>query len=71
MGFEVERSEIGFVVVYLPGTPDPRAGALSFLPPERVKPLEGDFNSVAKIFKQLGIGAAEVMGEAHTSVLNR
>lgn len=71
MGFEVERSENGFVLVYLPGAPDPRAGALSFLPPERVKPLEGDFNSVAKIFKKLGIGAAEVMGQAHVSVLNR
>ncbi|MEH6583369.1 MAG: DUF502 domain-containing protein [Halioglobus sp.] len=63
LGFEVERSEDGFVVVYLPGAPDPRAGTLSFLPPERVQPLEGDFNSVAKTFKKLGIGAAEIMGQ--------
>jgi uncharacterized membrane protein len=69
LGFEVERSEDGFVVVYLPGAPDPRAGALSFFAPERIKPLEGDFNSVGRTFRKLGIGAVEILGQAHSSVL--
>lgn len=56
LGFEVERSDTR-VVVYLPGSPDPWSGAVCFVEPARVKPLDVDFRTAVKSLRLVGRGA--------------
>ncbi len=61
IGFEIDRTDDGLVVVYLPGAPDPRAGALSFMTPDRIQPIDAGFGEVARSFKKLGRGSGEML----------
>jgi uncharacterized membrane protein len=57
LAFEVERGD-DWVVVYLPGSPDPWGGAVSLVKPERVQQLAIDFNAAVKCMRLAGRGAA-------------
>jgi len=54
VGFEAGRAEAGLVIVYLPGAPDPWIGSVAMIEPERVEPIDVDFNETAAICERLG-----------------
>ena len=56
IAFEVERQD-GWVVVYLPGSPDPWSGAVSLVKPERVQHIDADFKTAVKCMRLAGRGA--------------
>jgi uncharacterized membrane protein len=58
LGFEVERS-VHQVIVFLPGSPDPWAGALSLVTPDRVQKLDVDFKTAVKSIRLLGRGGGK------------
>lgn len=58
VAFEVDRATDGLVAVYLPGAPDPRSGAISYVTADRVKPVDTGFKDLVKICKNLGRGSA-------------
>lgn len=60
LAFEVERGA-EWVVVYLPGSPDPWSGAVSLVKPERVQPLDVDFNAATKCVRLAGRGATKLV----------
>ena len=53
IGFEVERNE-DWVVVFLPGSPDPWSGAVSYVTADRVTPLPVDFNRAVRAMRMAG-----------------
>ena len=61
LALEVDRAADGLVAVYLPGSPDPRSGAVSFVTGERIQPIAAEFNAVVKICKNFGRGSATVL----------
>ena len=64
VGFEVDRYEDGLVAVFLPGAPDPRSGALSYVESNRVEDLDSSFTEVAKNFKRLGLGSSATISHS-------
>jgi len=65
VAFEVDRATNGLVAVYLPGAPDPRSGAISYVTADRVRPVDTGFKDLVKICKNLGRGsAAKLSGQA-------
>ena len=60
LAFEVDRAADGLVAVYLPGAPDPRSGAVSYVTDDRVQAVNAGFKAVVKICKNLGRGSTEV-----------
>lgn len=54
IGFEAGRTEKGLVIAYLPGSPDPWTGSVVLVDPNRVQPLDVDFNETAAICERLG-----------------
>jgi len=64
VGFEVDRYEDGLVAVFLPGAPDPRAGALIYVESNRVEDLDSSFTEVAKNFKRLGLGSSATISHS-------
>jgi uncharacterized membrane protein len=61
LGFEVDRADDGLVAVYVPGAPDPRAGAVSYVTGDRIEPVDAGFRAVLKICKNLGRGSTEML----------
>ena len=61
IGFEVDRAADGLVAVYLPGSPDPRSGALSYVTGDRIQPVNAGFKTVVKICKNLGLGSTVML----------
>jgi len=61
LGFEVDRTGDELVAVYLPGSPDPRSGTVSYVTKDRVQPVEAAVAAVTKIQKNLGRGSAAVL----------
>jgi uncharacterized membrane protein len=59
LAFEVDRASDGLVAVFLPGSPDPRSGTVSFVAANRIQPVDAGFNAVVKICKNLGRGSAQ------------
>jgi uncharacterized membrane protein len=59
IGFEVERSDQQ-VVVFLPGSPDPWSGAVSFVTPDRVTLIDVDFNKAVKALRLAGRGSLQL-----------
>jgi uncharacterized membrane protein len=55
LAFEVER-DADWVVLYLPGSPDPWSGTVSLVKPERVKPLDVDFGAATRCVRLAGRG---------------
>ncbi len=54
IAFEVERTATEQVVVFLPGSPDPRSGTVALIDSERVTPLNVSFISVSSALKRFG-----------------
>lgn len=54
IAFEVERTATEQVVVFLPGSPDPRSGTVVLIDSERVTPLNVSFLSVSGALKRFG-----------------
>ena len=61
LGFEVDRAADGMVAVYLPGAPDPRSGAVSYVTGDRIQPVDSGVKGVVKICKNLGRGSTEML----------
>jgi uncharacterized membrane protein len=58
IAFETERSEaLGYVAVYLPGSPDAWSGLVALVSIDRVQPLEAEFGPTVSTCEQLGRGA--------------
>jgi uncharacterized membrane protein len=60
IAFEVDRDE-QWVVLYLPGSPDPWSGTVSFCTPERVQPLAAEFSSTVRCLKVAGRGSLPLL----------
>jgi uncharacterized membrane protein len=61
LAFEVDRAADGLVAVYLPGSPDPRSGAVSYVTGDRIQPVDAKFNAVVKVCKNLGRGSTAML----------
>jgi len=61
LGFEVDRAEDGLVAVYLPSSPDPRSGSISYVTGDRVQPIDAGVQAVTKVYKNLGRGSTAMM----------
>jgi len=61
LAFEVDRAADGLVAVYLPGSPDPRSGAVSYVTGDRIQPVDAGFKAVVKICKNLGRGSTVIL----------
>ncbi len=62
LGFEVERTPLGAVVIYLPGSPNPWSGTTVFMPHERVEPLNMKTHEAMKLLRLLGRGTSRFAG---------
>jgi uncharacterized membrane protein len=63
LGYEVERTPKGWVVVFLPGSPNPWAGEVVYFDPKDVEPVEMPVQEMPRIMQQMGIGS-RVYGDA-------
>ncbi len=61
LAFEVERTENGLVVVYLPSAPDPKSGNVVYLTEDRVEPLDVGFGTISGSLKRLGKGSGSLI----------
>jgi uncharacterized membrane protein len=61
VGFEMERISGGYVVVYLPGAPDPWSGTVNILTDDRITPLESKKTGTLHIFRDLGKGTGGIV----------
>jgi uncharacterized membrane protein len=61
LGFEVDRADDGLVAVYLPGSPDPRSGTVSYVTADRVQPVDAAVTAVTKVQKNLGRGSTAIL----------
>jgi uncharacterized membrane protein len=61
IGFQIEVLENGFVVVFLPGAPDPQSGAVCLMTPDRVTPVNLPPAATLKCLKRLGAGSNALM----------
>ncbi len=60
LGFEIERTEPGAVVIYLPGSPNPWSGTTVYMPEERVEPLDIKTHEAIKLIRVLGRGSGHL-----------
>ena len=58
IGFEIERTSEGIVVVYLPGAPNPWSGSVVYFSENRVDRLDMTVAEAVRYIRQLGRGAA-------------
>ena len=69
IAFEVERTDEGLVVVYLPGAPNPWTGTIAYMTDDRIEPLEQNLMTVVKSVRSLGRGSSIMVdvekGEIH------
>jgi uncharacterized membrane protein len=61
LGFEADRTADGLVAVYLPGAPDARSGAVSYVTADRIRPIDAGFKAIGKTCQKLGRGSAEIL----------
>ena len=64
LAFEVDRVGDTIVAVFLPGAPDARSGAVSYVEADRVKQVEADFRAISRTCKKLGRGSGALLGSA-------
>lgn len=67
IGFEIERTERGNVVVYLPGSPNPWSGSVVYLKEDRVERLDMSVPDVIKNIQHLGRGSAKCEEQVRTT----
>ncbi|HKQ98310.1 MAG TPA: DUF502 domain-containing protein [Candidatus Polarisedimenticolia bacterium] len=61
LAFIVERDVDGLVAVFVPASPSPTDGAIYYLEPDRVRPIDLPVRTTAKLIMQLGVGSAEAL----------
>jgi len=61
LAFEVERDPDGRVVIYVPGAPDPFAGAVMLMSADRIERLDVKFAAALKNIRKLGRGTGELL----------
>jgi uncharacterized membrane protein len=66
IGYEAGRIESGLVIVYLPGSPDPWMGSVVLVEPDRIRPLDVDFNETAAICERLGRDSEGLLAAVRT-----
>jgi uncharacterized membrane protein len=66
LAFEVERLADDRRVVYLPGSPDPRAGSVMVMTGERVEPVPMSFLAAMTSLRALGRGLGKSLGPPGT-----
>ena len=54
IAFEVERTASEQVIIFVPGSPDPRSGTVVLIDSDRVTPLNASFSSVSSTLKRFG-----------------
>jgi len=59
IGFEIERTEKGNVVVYLPGSPNPWSGSVVYVNADRVEMLDMTVAEAINNIRHLGRGSAK------------
>ena len=62
VAFELERTANGDVVVFFPGAPDPKSGAVAYVTPDRVEPVQASFLDINRSLKHMGRGAGGFTG---------
>lgn len=60
IAFEVERTPGGYVVVFLPGAPNPWSGSVVYVSEDRVEPLDMLPQDAIKNIRVLGRGSAKI-----------
>ena len=61
LAFEMERSEDGLVVVFMPGAPDVHSGTGAYLTADRVEPLATSLLVINRTLKHMGKGAVALL----------
>ncbi|MBF0121591.1 MAG: DUF502 domain-containing protein [Desulfobacterales bacterium] len=61
IAFEIERSEDGRVVIYVPGAPNPWSGAIQIMNADRIEPLTATMMEVVELNKRLGRGTSHIL----------
>jgi uncharacterized membrane protein len=59
MAFEIERSEGGNVVIYLPGSPNPWSGSVVYFKEDRVEQLDMTVTEAINSIRHLGRGSVK------------
>ena len=59
IGFEIERTTKGNVVIYLPGAPNPMSGTVAYFSADRVQALSMNFAQAIGNIKHLGRGSVQ------------
>jgi uncharacterized membrane protein len=62
IGFEIERTESGLVTIFMPGSPDPWAGAVIHMTADRVEAVDANLKMVNRSLKRLGKGCSAMLG---------
>jgi uncharacterized membrane protein len=70
IAFEIERSENGFVTLFLPGAPDPWSEAVIYMTEDRVTRLDTNFKLITKSLKRIGKGTTAVLDKAGVKAEN-
>ena len=58
MGFEIERTQAGKAVVYLPGAPNPWAGTIVFTDTDKLRTIDISISDAMAQMERLGIGSS-------------
>lgn len=64
LAFVVERHSSGLSTVFIPSAPTPLAGAIYYLPDDRLKPLDVPVSTVMACIMRLGVGSNELLDKA-------
>ena len=65
LAFEVDRLPDGRRVIYIPSSPDPRAGSVMVMDGDRVEPVPMTFLVALRTMRALGRGAASYLSADH------
>lgn len=60
LAFEVDRTDGGQIIAYLPGAPDPWSGSICLVDADRVSPLDITLRSAAMMLQRLGLGSRDI-----------
>jgi uncharacterized membrane protein len=61
IAFEVERIDGQYVVIYVPGAPDPWAGGVIIMSADRIQPLDLPMNVAIRHVRRLGQGTNDLL----------
>ena len=61
VAFEIERSDSGLVVVFLPGAPDARSGSVAYVTADRVEAIDAKFLAINRSLNHMGKGSATLL----------